>query len=339
MRANRILAVSAVIAGSLLATTPSLAAEKLVITTNVPPQHWASTQGAEPFMACVKKASNGGIDFNYFPGGQLQNFNNSLEVVNDGLAQISYLVISALSGKMPITGITMLPALGNNVVEMTRATRKVIDADGPFRKEFADNKVRPLFINVFPPYQMILKSGPLESPKDFQGKKILSGGSTMSFAVRALGSSPVEIPVADMYMAVQQGTVDGVVLALASVKPYKLEEIAKSMTTNAHLGSAAGIWAIDQGVWNKLSPPNQKALNDCGRQTEEHIAKWVDEFTLKLQTELASSGVKLYSLSTAAKAEFAKRLEPATEEYVGRLAKRGLPAQAAMDMYRKALGQ
>lgn len=167
MNTKRIFATSAVLAGSLLAAAPGLAVEKLIITTNVPPQHWASTQGAEPFMACVKKASNGDIDFNYFPSGQLQNFNNSLDVVNNGLAQISYLVISALSGKMPVTGITMLPALGNNVVEMTKATRKVIDAEGPYKKEFADNKVRPLLINVFPPYQMILKSGPIEAPKDF----------------------------------------------------------------------------------------------------------------------------------------------------------------------------
>ncbi len=339
MNAKRILATSAMLAGSLLASAPSLAVEKLIITTNVPPQHWASTQGAEPFMACVKKASNGDIDFNYFPGGQLQNFNNSLEVVNSGLAQISYLVISALSGKMPITGVTMLPALGNNVVEMTKATRKVIDADGPYKKEFADNKVRPLLINVFPPYQMILKSGQIESPKDFQGKKILSGGSTMSFAIKSLGSSPVEIPVADMYMAVQQGTVDGVILALASVKPYKLEEVAKSMTNNAHLGSAAGIWAIDQGVWNKLSASNQKALNDCGLQTEENIAKWADEFTVRLQTELTASGVKFYTLSPDAKAAFGKNLQAASDDYIARLSSRGLPAKAALDMYVKALGK
>ena len=339
MNMKRVLSTSTLFVSSLLAATPSLAVEKFVITTNVPPQHWASTQGAEPFMACVKKATNGGIDFNYMPGGQLQNFNNSLDVVNSGLAQISYLVISALSGKMPVTGITMLPALGNNVVEMTKATRKVIDADGPFKKEFADNKVRPLLINVFPPYQMILKSGPIESPKDFQGKKILSGGSTMSFAIKSLGSSPVEMPVADLYMAMQQGTVDGVVLALASVKPYKLEEVAKSMTNNAHLGSAAGIWAMDQGVWNKLSAPNQKAFNDCGLQTEESIAKYADEFTAKLQTELTASGVKFYTLSPDNKAAFAKLAAGATDDYINRLSSRGVPAKAALDMYVKALGR
>lgn len=174
MNSKRILAASALFAGALFTSTASFAAEKLVMTTNVPPQHWASTQGAEPFMACVKKSTNGGIDFNYMPGGQVQNFNNSLDVVNSGLAQISYLVISALSGKMPINGIPMLPAMGDSVVEMTKASRKVIDADGPFKKEFSDNKVRPLFINMFPAYQIILKSGPIDSPKDFQGKKISS---------------------------------------------------------------------------------------------------------------------------------------------------------------------
>ena len=338
MKTARILATSS-LAGLILMAPPGFAAEKLTITTNVPPQHWASTQGAEPFMACVKKATNGDLDFGYFPGGQIQNFNNSLDVVNNGLAQISYLVISALSGKMPINGIPLLPNMGNNVVEMTKANRKVIDADGPFKKEFADNKVRPLFINMFPAYQMILKSGAIEAPKDFQGKKILSGGSTMSFAIKSLGSSPVEIPVSDMYMAVQQGTVDGVVLALASVKPYKLEEVAKSMTTNAHLGSASGIWAMDLATWNKMSAANQKALNDCGLQTEERIAKWVDEFTVKLQSELSGSGVKFYTLSEDAKSAFGKSLVSASDDYVSRLASRGAPARAALDMYLKALGR
>jgi TRAP-type C4-dicarboxylate transport system substrate-binding protein len=338
MKTARILATSS-LAGLILMAPPGFAAEKLTITTNVPPQHWASTQGAEPFMACVKKVTNGDLDFGYFPGGQIQNFNNSLDVVNNGLAQISYLVISALSGKLPINGIPLLPNMGNSVVEMTKANRKVIDADGPFKKEFADNKVRPLFINMFPAYQMILKSGAIEAPKDFQGKKILSGGSTMSFAIKSLGSSPVEIPVSDMYMAVQQGTVDGVVLALASVKPYKLEEVAKSMTTNAHLGSASGIWAMDLATWNKMSAANQKALNDCGLQTEERIAKWVDEFTMRLQSELAGSGVKFYTLSDDAKAAFGKSLVSASDDYVSRLASRGAPARAALDMYLKALGR
>jgi TRAP-type C4-dicarboxylate transport system substrate-binding protein len=338
MKYSHTLAAST-LTGLLLVATPGFAAEKLTITTNVPPQHWASTQGAEPFMACVKKATNGNLDFSYFPGGQIQTFNNSLDVVNNGLAQISYLVISALSGKMPINGIPLLPNMGNSVVEMTKANRKVIDAEGPFKKEFADNKVRPLFINMFPAYQMILKSGDIEAPKDFQGKKILSGGSTMSFAIKSLGSSPVEMPVSDLYMAVQQGTVDGVVLALASVKPYKLDEVAKSMTTNAHLGSAAGVWAMDLATWNKMSAPNQKALNDCGLQTEEHIAKWVDEFTVKLQSELAGSGVKLYTLSNEAKAAFGKSLVEASDDYVNRLASRGVPARAALDLYIKALGR
>lgn len=338
MKYSHTLAAST-LTGLLLVATPGFAAEKLTITTNVPPQHWASTQGAEPFMACVKKATNGNLDFSYFPGGQIQTFNNSLDVVNNGLAQISYLVISALSGKMPINGIPLLPNMGNSVVEMTKANRKVIDAEGPFKKEFADNKVRPLFINMFPAYQMILKSGAIEAPKDFQGKKILSGGSTMSFAIKSLGSSPVEMPVSDLYMAVQQGTVDGVVLALASVKPYKLDEVAKSMTTNAHLGSAAGVWAMDLATWNKMSAPNQKALNDCGLQTEEHIAKWVDEFTVKLQSELAGSGVKLYTLSNEAKAAFGKSLVEASDDYVNRLASRGVPARAALDLYIKALGR
>lgn len=333
------VALASALAASVAAPSVASAAEKLIITTNVPTQHWASTQGAEPFMACVKQTTNGAIDFSYFPGGQLQNFNNSLDVVQTGLAQISYLVISALSSKMPLNGIPMLPDMGNSVVEMTNANRKAIDTIPALRKEFTDNKVRPLLINMFPAYQLVMKAGPLDNPKDVAGRKVSTGGSTMTFAVKAMGGNPVELPAADNYMAIQQGTVDGVLLGLASVKPYNLQEVAKAVTTNANFGSASGIWAMDEATWGKLPADQQKAFVDCGLKVEGEIAKWVDDYTVKLQAELATAGVKLYTLTPDAQKAFGEKVKDASNEYVDRLAKRGMPSKEVYDAYLKILGR
>jgi len=128
-------------------------------------------------------------------------------------------------------------------------------------------------------------------------------------------------------------------LALASVKPYKLQEVVKSMSTNGSFGSAAGIWSIDTGVWSKLSQPHQKALTDCGLKVEAELAQWVDKLTGELKAEFAASGIKTFEYNDAAKAAIAQRLKSAREEYISRIAARGLPAQRAYEDYLKVLGR
>jgi TRAP-type C4-dicarboxylate transport system substrate-binding protein len=323
-----------------IALLPTLAlAETLIVTTNVPPTHWASTQGGEPFMACVKQATNGKIDFNYFPSGQIANFFQSLDAVNKGLAQISYIVVSAQTDKLPLNNIALLPGMGESVVEMTNAYRKAMDADGLLAKEFTQNRIRPLLINMFPQYQMISRGEPMDSLDKLSGKKITSGGGALMVTLQSVGASGVEMAPTEIYLALQNGTVDGTMLALASVKPYKLQEVVKAMSSNGTFGSAAGIWSIDVGTWEKLSVESKKALTDCGLKVEKDLAVWVDNWTQDLKKEFATSGITVFEYSAEAKAALATRLKASTEDYLKRVSSRGLPAQSAYEEYQKALGR
>lgn len=314
-------------------------AETLIVTTNVPPIHWASTQGGEPLMKCVKEATKDGINFNYFPSGQIAGFTQSLDAVNKGLAQISYIVVSAQTDKLPLNGIPLLPELGDSVVEMTNTYRKALNAGGPLADEFTKNRIRPLLINMFPAYQMISKVEPLDTLEKLSGKKIASGGGSLTVTLKSVGTNAIEMAPTDIYLALQQGTIEGTMLALASVKPYKLQEVVKAMSANGNFGSAAGIWSIDIDVWNKLSQPYQKALTDCGLKVEAELAQWVDKLTEELKTEFAASGINMFQYTDAAKAAVAQRLKLSRDEYISRIAARGLPAQKAYEDYLKALGR
>jgi TRAP-type C4-dicarboxylate transport system substrate-binding protein len=333
------LPVAAAALFGILAATSAFAAEKLIVTTNVPPVHWASTQGGEPFMKCVKEATKGDLDFNYFPSGQLAGFNKTLDAVNTGLAHISYIVVSAQTDKLPLNNIAILPELGKNVVDLTRAYRKTIDANGLMMQEYTANRVRPLLINMFPAYQMLSRSEPLDTVDKIRGKKVSSGGGSLIVTLKALGANAIEMPPGDIYLAIQQGTVDGTMLALASIKPYKLQEVIKTATFDAHMGSAAGVWSIDTAVWARLSPAHQKALTDCGLKVEGELAQWVDKLTEDLRAEFAAGGMKMVSLAPAARTAIAEKLKLAREDYITRTAARGLPAQKAYEEILKALGQ
>ena len=65
-------------------------------------------------MDCVKGDSKGAIDFNFFPGGQIAGPAGALDVVNNGLVEISMVVASVLSDKMPLNGLSDAAGMGNN---------------------------------------------------------------------------------------------------------------------------------------------------------------------------------------------------------------------------------
>lgn len=332
----RSICCMAAVGTALMAAAPAFA-EKFVVTTNLPPSHWGSSEGGVPFMECVTERSNGEIEFDYFDSSKIANFFESLNAVNDGLAQISYIVVSAQSDKLPLSGITLLPGLGDSTVDSTVATREVLDAGGPIAQEFANNRIVPLMINMFPAYQMLSRDKPLDSLNSLQGARVSSGGGTLLVTLAATGATAVESAAADLYLALQQGTVDGTMLSIASIKPYSLQEVIKSVSSNGNFGAANGIWSIDSGVWEGLSEEHKAAFDTCGREVELELAEWADNFVLELEEELEAQGVDVFEYSDEELEKIGTKLEEARLSYVKRLEDRGLPAQEAYDNYIKAI--
>ena len=311
----------------------------LKFATNVPAGHSMVKHGIGPWMTCVKEQTKGAIDFNFFPGGQIASPQGSLDAVNKGLVDISMLVPSVLSDKMPLSGISMLPDMGDTATAMGKAFRTVLDSPGPLADEMTANKVKLLWLGMLPAYQLVHKGPPMLTAEQIKGKKIRVAGGIMGLTMRSVGAVAVDIPAGDAYMAVQQGTVDGAVFALSSVQSYKLQEVAKSMSGNGSFGSSPIIIAMDLATWDKLAADQKKLVDACNKKIEAdfHVALDAENETLK--KDFAAAGVTIYNFSPEVRAELAKRLETANKEYVTRMAARGVKAPEVYDAYRKALGR
>jgi TRAP-type transport system periplasmic protein len=317
-------------------TAPSLA-ETFKLSTNSSPTHWSSAEGFIPFMDCVRRETSDQVTFEFFPSSQLASTTESLNAVNSGLVEVSYLALSVLSERMPISGISMLPDLGDSAVHATRAMRKVLDTDGPFRQEFANNRVHPLFIIMNPPYQVLSRNAVFATANAFKGKKIRSSGSALTLALQSLGAAAVEITPSDIYLALQQGVVEGAVLSLPSVKSYRLQEVVKWISRNGSFGNAAAVLALDKARWDALSPDKQNAMTTCSAAIEEHVAQYLDASNSQLASEFSAKGIKMHEYSPQEWGEVASVLREAAHAYVSRLNSRGLPGQQAYEMYLKAL--
>ncbi|MFN0305939.1 MAG: TRAP transporter substrate-binding protein [Burkholderiales bacterium] len=99
-----------------------------------------------------------------------------------------------------------------------------------------------------------------------KGRKIRAI-ATFEGLVRTLGGTPVNMPPADAFSAMQKGTIDGITFPSFASADYKLYEVGKFMTRPIFGGTNSMI-TINVKKFDSLSPAHQKILLDEGRKME-----------------------------------------------------------------------
>ena len=74
----------------------------------------------------------------------------------------------------------------------------------------------------------------------------------------AMGAEPVEVAFEELYLALQQGTVDGQENPITNIDSINLVEVQDYISLSSHQLSSNLV--IIGEVWNELSPEQQEAL-------------------------------------------------------------------------------
>lgn len=126
---------------------------------------------------------------------------------------------------------------------------------------------------------------PIRTPEDLQGLRMRFPPSpTFLLNAEAMGAEAVEVAFEELYLALQQGTVDGQENPITNIDAINLDEVQDYISLSSHQLSSNLV--IIGGVWNDLSPEQQEALTaateeamvqepDCAAEAEEEIlAAW-----------------------------------------------------------------
>lgn len=155
-----------------------------------------------------------------------------------------------------------------------------------------------------------------------KGKKVRG---TVSYhpMIRALGGVPVNMPPADMYTALQRGTIDAAAWGLTGATDLKLFEVAKFMSDPV-FGQVGVMIFMNLNRWNRLSPAAQEALLAAGRKLEVESQIHFDKLQAEEFKQMTAQGVKVTPFSAAD----AKRHETLWAEGVWEVAEGASGAEA-----------
>ncbi len=326
-------------ASSVLALSASAQTITMSVVTGSPPGHIISDGGVEPWMACVEDALGDGINFNYFPSGQLVALRELQAGLESGVANAVPIPIGYASDRMPLNNVSMLPGMGTSAQEVIGSYSRAIREIDALGEEFVEANAVPIWAMGFPPYQIISMGPAMDRIESFQGKVVRSAGGTMTLAIQALGAAPAEVTVADLYVSMERGVVDSTISGLASVKPYNLQEIMQSVSTNGAFGTFTNVFSINRDFWNGLPGDVQQVMADCGLQVERSIAARMDAEAVTLAEEFAALGIDVFEFEEAAAAEINARLDAVKDDWVGRLEARGLPARDVLEVYQSIMAE
>ena len=114
----------------------------------------------------------------------------------------------------------------------------------------------------------------LEKPSDLAGTKMrMPPGASFQVLAKALGTTPVSMPITEVYLALKTGAIDAQDNPTSMTRDWKFHEVTKQVVLTKHLVQPVFI-AIAKPFFDKLTPAQQAELRTSAREAADmQIAK------------------------------------------------------------------
>ncbi len=308
---------------------------KLTYSNFFPPTHIQSKL-AEAWCREVEKRTGGKVKIDYYPGGTLTKARQIYDGVVNGLSDIGFSVFGYTRGRFPVMEVVDLPLGYTSGKVATKLVNAVYEKFKP--KELSDVKV--MYLHAHGPGLIHTKGKAVRKMEDLKGLKIRSHG-TSAKVVKALGGTPVTMPMPETYQALQKGIVDGAVYPLEANKGWKLGEVIDYVTYETSIAYTTSFFVVmNLDKWNSLPKDVQKVIEEINKEwVVKHGEAW-DTSDEEGKKFLLSKGKKIVKLvSKEESARWKAAVKPVLDEYVKTKSKKGLPAKEILDFAIKTLEQ
>jgi TRAP-type C4-dicarboxylate transport system substrate-binding protein len=320
------VSAGAALAGALLAaaTLPAVARDyKMTIGSSHPPVlPWTL-----PLKTLIVPESNKRLKALGLPdtivwteayAGALYDFNNTLEGIGDGLADVGWVGSLWEPAKQPLQNVAYYSPFVTGDFRALMVIQDQLMAQVPaFAAEWTKHNTVYLGAQVADTYHLVTKF-PVTKLDDIKGKKLLAPGAIAS-RVQGTGATPVDAGLPVFYNMLQTGVADGAVILITGVLPFKLHEVAPYIT-KVDLGAVfSGALAMNKKTWDELPPHMKDLFRQLGRDYAVMCANLVAEREAATWDALAKNpGLKLAELPQEERMKWANSLPDVAGDWARR---------------------
>lgn len=258
------------------------------------PRHEAAVKFAE----VLKAKTAGRLDVQVAPSAQLGDDAAMVTALRTGALDISANSQGALANAVPEYAAFGMPFLFGSLQQAWKVL------DGPLGKELAERSAEKGLVVLG--YwdngirHMSNSKRPLLKPEDLKGLKMRTPPDAVTVDImQSLGAEAQQIKFAELYVALQQGVVDGQENPLMNIHASKLYEVQKYISLTGHKYEMTP-FLMSKRSWDKLSEADRKAVMEAAAEATALQRKLSQESDDKLIADLKAKGIRVDTVDKSA---------------------------------------
>ena len=285
----------------------------------------------EKVAALVAERTDGAVEFQIFPQGQLGQQREMTEGVQLGTLEATVAPAAFLGGFNPLVSILDIPFLMPDDAEAGQKIR-----GGAFGEALCDSfSTRGVVCLTLWPNgkKHFTSSKPLAAIDDFAGQKFrVMDSNILIEQFNALGASAIALPFGELYTALQTGVVDAQENPLDTIQRMKYYEVQKHLVVSDH-GAMEDVVLFNPAFWEGLPEEHRTVIAEAFQEVIPDLIAHKAESVKAALAEIEASGIDIREMTAEEKQAFREKMYPATREAF--LSRTGDEGKALIEVYER----
>ena len=287
------LAMVVLVCAAALLAAPVMAqkAKVMKIGHEMSPEH-PEHLAAMKFKEVFEKLTNGAIEVQVYPMGQLGSFFNQMQNLKQGI-QHAHINGAGFPGHFVPEFFLFNTGYGFKNFD---AAEKAIN--GPVGMEIREKLIKEQGLRIVGAgdwrrgaRNVLTKKKMIKSVADVQGLKIRVPESPAYLATwRALGAKPTPVAFGEVYLALQQGVVEAMECPLDLIYFQKFYEVGKYISLTQHLCELV-LMGVSEKFYQSLSPEQQAAMETAAKEAGKYNRMLVEKNEDDIKNKMKEAGI------------------------------------------------
>lgn len=262
----------------------------------------------------ITERTNGAVEIQTYPQGQLPTYKDGLEQVANGADFISVEDPSYLGDYVPDFKALVGPFLYKDIDQYTKMTQTDL-VKGMIKKLEDEHKIKVLSLNYTFGFRNLMTNKVIEKPEDLKGMKIRVPGSQIFIdTINAMGATATPMAFSETISAVGQKAVDGLEGTVDAMGANGSAEVVKNVALTRHFLGVCGIY-INKDVFDSIPKEYQDIIvEEFTKNGEEMTEKVKNNYESQKKALEDDHGIKFNDVDSEA---FQKACMPVYDKMEG----------------------
>jgi tripartite ATP-independent transporter DctP family solute receptor len=271
------------------------------------------SMGVKRFGELLAAKSGGKLKVHEFPASQLGNEMQQQSALQGGVQEMSAPATTSLAGIVKEFGLVDFPF---SVANFAQADALL---DGPLGQaliaKLPEKGLVALGYWDLGFRNVTNSKRPITRAEDLEGLKLrVIPNPVFLDTFRAFKANPVPMPFAELYGALESKAVDGQENPFSVILSNKFFEVNKFVSATNHV-YAANIILVSKRFWDRLSPAEQRMMNEAANETRAYQREASRSAAQKAVAELQAKGMQFNEVSPAEQARMRDIAKPVVDKF------------------------